>query len=678
MRAAVPLLPLLLALPAAAAAWEDPRPALSPLDVFELEYASDPRFSPDGGRVAYVRNSFDIRTDARVARIWLIDLEDGSHRPLNDGDEGESSPRWSPDGTRIAYLSGGQIRVKHLDRGRQTVTVTRALESPRNLAWSPDGALIAFTMHVPEAEKGWANLPVPPEGAEWAEPATVIDRLLYRIDGAGYVEGGYRHLFVVPAEGGTARALTEGRFHHDGVPVWSPDGATIYIEANRDPDWEHEPEDTEIHAISVESGEIRAVTDRFGPDGSPAISPAGDRLVWVGHDDRRNGYEVDRLSIAGPDGKEGLLLTGSLDRSVESPRFSPDGETVFFQFDDQGDTKIAAVPRGGGEVRVVAGNVGGSTIGRPYGAGSFDVGPGGRLVYTRTTPASPAELALLLPGAEEPTILTGLNSDILPHRTLGRVEEIRVPSRHDGREIQAWIIHPPGFDPEREYPLLLEIHGGPFANYGARFSAELQLYAAAGNIVLYANPRGSTGYGQEFGNLIHHAYPGHDYDDLMSCVDAAIARGSVDTSHLFVTGGSGGGVLTAWIVGKTERFRAAVVAKPVIHWTSFVLTADHSSYFTKYWFPGPPWEHPEHYFARSPLSLVGKVTTPTMLITGEDDYRTPISETEQYYQALKLRRIDTAMVRIPGASHGIGARPSNLLRQVAYTLGWFERHSEMP
>jgi acylaminoacyl-peptidase len=235
-------------------------------------------------------------------------------------------------------------------------------------------------------------------------------------------------------------------------------------------------------------------------------------------------------------------------------------------------------------------------------------------------------------------------------------------------------VTPPGFDPSKKYPLLLEIHGGPVANYGPRFAAEIQLYAAAGYVVLYANPRGSDSYGGEFGNLIHHDYPGDDYFDLMSGVDAVIAKGYVDERNLFVTGGSGGGVLTAWIVGRTDRFRAAVSVKPVINWYSFVLTADANNFFYKYWFPGFPWDHEAHYMKRSPLSLVGQVQTPTMVMTGEADYRTPISESEQYYQALKLRRVATALVRVPGASHDISARPSLLVAKVAHILAWFDEY----
>jgi acylaminoacyl-peptidase len=270
--------------------------------------------------------------------------------------------------------------------------------------------------------------------------------------------------------------------------------------------------------------------------------------------------------------------------------------------------------------------------------------------------------------------LTALNDDLFAHKKLGEVRELVWKSSADGRDIQGWVILPPGFEPQKKYPMILEIHGGPFTAYGPNYTTELQLMAAAGYVVFYTNPRGSTSYGEAFGNLIHHDYPGKDYDDLMSGVDALIAQGYVDPANLFVTGGSGGGVLTAWIVGKTDRFRAAVVAKPVINWSSFALTSDITSFFYRYWFGAFPWEQPEQYWKRSPLSLVGNVKTPTMLLTGEADYRTPIAESEQFYQALKLRQVDTLMVRIPEASHGMVSRPSNLIAKVDNILAWFERY----
>jgi acylaminoacyl-peptidase len=273
-----------------------------------------------------------------------------------------------------------------------------------------------------------------------------------------------------------------------------------------------------------------------------------------------------------------------------------------------------------------------------------------------------------------PRRLTDLTEGLLAGKKLGTVEAIQFPSAYDHRVIAGWIIKPPGFDPSRKYPLILEIHGGPYLNYGPRWGAELQLYAEAGYVVLYTNPRGSTSYGEEFGNLIHLDYPDHDYDDLMTGVDTVIGRGYVDPSRLFVVGGSGGGVLTAWIVGHTHRFHAAVVAKPVINWYSFALTTDAPGFIYRYWMTGLPWQQVDEYFKRSPISFVDSVTTPTMVVTGERDFRTPSEEAEQFYEALKLRRVPAAMLRLPTASHDIAEKPSNMIGLVGYVLGWFARY----
>jgi acylaminoacyl-peptidase len=666
---------LWLATPAFAGDGPDPE-RFSMRDVFELEFASDPRISPDGRQVVYARNFMDIMTDRQRSNLWIVNTDGSDHRPLTTGIHNDSAPRWSPDGTRIAYVSDvdgrSQLYCRWIDTG-QVARLTNLTSSPAGLSWSPDGRWLAFSMLVPEERKPFAELPAKPDGAEWAQGPRLIERLIYRHDGSGYLPDGYRQLFVVPAEGGTPRQLTHGNFHHDGGPVWSPDSRSLLFSSNRDPDWEYQPEDSEIYEVPIDSSEITALTDRDGPDHSPVISPDGTQIAWLGFDDRRQGYQVTRLSVMTRDGSGKRLLSGDVDRSLASPRWSADGQSLLVQYDDFGTTKIGRVTLDGEFSEQVAG-VGGVTIGRPYASGSYTIAETGAIAFTMTHPDRPADVAVLTEDGNRPLPLTQLNQDLLGHKRLGDVSEFRVRTSVDDREIQGWIVRPPDFDPSLKYPLILEIHGGPFANYGPRFSAEMQLYAAAGYVVLYVNPRGSTGYGEEFGNLIHHAYPGDDFHDLMSAVDAILAEGDIDEDNLFVTGGSGGGVLTAWIVGHTDRFRAAVAAKPVINWYSFVLTADAYNFFHEYWFPGYPWDHPEHYLARSPLAHVGNVTTPTMLITGEQDYRTPISESEQFYQALKLRRVDTILVRIPGASHNIAARPSRMITKVAHVLEWFERH----
>jgi len=646
-------------------------------DIFQLEFASEPQLSPDGRQLVYLRHFFDTDSDSPRTNLWWMDLESGQHLPLTSGNQSIGSPRWSPQGDRLAYLAnvngGRQIFVRWMKDG-QSARVSSLMETPSNLAWSPDGKHIAFTMFVASEQERLARLPSPPQGANWARPPTVVTSMTYRLDGEGYLEDGFRHVFVVPAEGGTARQISSGDYNHGGTPSWTADGRALLVTAWRHEDWEHEPLDSEIYRIGLDGEEPVALTERYGPDHTPLVSPDGRLLAYLGFDDRTLGYQVTKLYVQPLDGGPARALTAELDRDVASAQWDSRGKALYVQYDDEGDTRIARVELSGKTTTVVDGSVGGTTLGRPYASGAFSVGPGDRLVFTRGSAQRPADLVLADIRGRKQKQLTALNEDLLGHRELAQVQEIRVASSHDGREIQGWLALPPEFDANKHYPLILEIHGGPFANYGARFSAEIQLYASAGYVVLFTNPRGSTSYGEQFGNLIHHQYPGNDYDDLISAVDASIALGFVDPQRLFVTGGSGGGVLTAWIVGKTDRFRAAVVAKPVINWYSFALTSDHYNMYYRYWFPGVPWENEQHYMRRSPISLVGNVSTPTMVLSGEGDLRTPISEAEQYYQALKIRKVDTALVRIPGAYHNIAGRPSQMAAKVAYVLGWFERH----
>jgi dipeptidyl aminopeptidase/acylaminoacyl peptidase len=647
---------------------------LHSIDVFQLEYADDVQISPDGNHIVYVRVSHDIMTDRARRNLWIVDASGANNRPLRSEAKNFSSPRWSPDGTRLAYVSAAegspQLYVRWMDSG-QTALLTNLVESPGSISWSPDGKSIAFTQLVPVKKPPLATPPEKPEGAQWAPPVKVIDSVVYRADGAGYLEAGYNHVFVVSAEGGTARQLTDGEFNDNGPLSFTPDGRRIVFSANRGPDWERDPQESEVFTVDIATQKLTPLTSRDGPDNSAVVSPDGKKIAYLGFDDRLQGYQVTHLYVMDIDGKNSRVVTGSFDRDVGDPLWSANSREVYFSYDDRGVRKLGLTSLDG-KVRTLAEGLGGTDLGRPYTSGSFSVARNGRVAFTHNTTGRPADVGVVSGGALR--MLTALNDDLFGAKKLGEVRELNWKSSKDQRDIQGWVINPPDFDKSKKYPMVLEIHGGPFTAYGPNYTTELQLFAAAGYIVLYTNPRGSTSYGETFGNLIHHAYPGDDYDDLMSGVDALIAQGNVDPDNLFVTGGSGGGVLTAWIVGKTDRFRAAVVAKPVINWSSFALTSDVTPFFYKYWFGAYPWEQPEQYWKRSPLSLVGNVKTPTMLLTGEADFRTPIGESEQYYQALKLRKVDTVMVRIPEASHGMVARPSNLIAKVDNIIAWFEKY----
>jgi acylaminoacyl-peptidase len=615
-------------------------------------------------------------TDKNLSNLWMVNFDGSNNRPLTTGNNNDYYPRWSHDGSKILFKSNrsdGKMKLylMWMDT-KETTPLTNTPQVPNQIAWSNDGRYLAFTMFVPKKHESIVKLPEKPEGAQWNKPPTYIDQMTYRADGAGYLESGYDQLFILSTDGGTPRQLTFSDDDHGG-PIWSKDDRSLFFDANLHENHEFEPANSEIYQLNVQDGTIKNLTDRFGPDSGPALSPDGSKIAYTGFDDTFQGYQVTQLYVMNSDGTNAKVIASDFDRDIQNVQWAEDGKALYFQYDDQGDTKIGYSTLTG-KVSTLSENLGGLSLGRPYNQASFTVSHTNRLAFTLGGTEHPADLATTDKG--KTNRITRLNDDLFSFRNLGKVTEMWWESSFDQRKIQGWVVTPPNFDPNKKYPMILEIHGGPFQSYGSVFSAEIQEYAAAGYVVLYSNPRGSTSYGQEFGNLIHHDYPNHDYEDLMSGVDALLAKGYIDAENLFVTGGSGGGVLTAWIVGKTDRFKAAVVAKPVINWYSFVLYSDNPGFFYKYWFAKKPWEDPQSYLTRSPLSYVGNVTTPTMLLVGEEDYRTPIAESEQFYAALKLQKVETAMVRIPGASHGIADKPSNLIAKMASVLAWFEKYKD--
>jgi len=657
---------------------QDTSHKLTAMDEFQLQAATDPQISPDGKKIVYVRRFADSMTDRRYSNLWIINADGAEHRPLTTGNRNDTSPRWSPDGTRIAYLSEveekTQIFVRWMDTG-QTARITNLEQAPEAIVWSPDGRMISYSALVLGKGPHLADLPAPPAGAKWAEPAAAYDRLVYRFNGAGYLKPGFKQIFVVPADGGAPRQVTNGNFPNGGEEFgglrrasWTPDGKYLIVSVNRHPESDHEYLDDEVYEFSVADGSVRALTNRKGPDNSPAVSPNGKWIAYTGFDDRYQGHQTTKLYLMNRDGSGSRSLSDKLDRDIEHPQWAPDSSGVYVQYDDQGDTKIGFyIPDG--NFKKIIDHVASSTS--AGGEGSFSVSRTGVIAYTYGLPDVPGDIALNDRGAMK--VLTSVNQELFAQKKLGHVEEIWYESSKDKRKIQGWIMQPPDFDPAKKYPLILQIHGGPFSDYGDRFDFEKQVWAAMGYVVLYTNPRGSTSYGEEFANLIHHAYPGDDFYDMDSGVDAVIAKGYIDANNLFVTGGSGGGVLTCWTIEHTDRYRAAAPLYPVINWYSFALTSD-IPFITKYWFPGNPWDNTDHYMQRSLTNLVSKVKTPSLIMTGEADFRTPLSEAEQFYTALKLLNVEAVLVRVPEEPHGISRRPSHHIMKMLYVAGWFDQH----
>jgi dipeptidyl aminopeptidase/acylaminoacyl peptidase len=663
----------------AAAPAESPSPVFEGRDLFSLQCVTDPQIRPDGHMIAYVRVSYDIMTDRPRRSIWLVDADTGTQTPLATGAGSSYSPRWSPDGKRLAYVASEGGRSQLYVRWMQTeeaARITDLTETPEGLQWAPDGRSIAFMMMTADEKASLGTPPAKPEGANWAEPLTVITDIKYRADGEGYLKPGYTHAFVVSAEGGFPRQLTFGAFNEEGPVSWTPDGRYVLLSGNRTEGWQREAVNSEVYQVSVADAVVTQLTHRVGPDRAPHVSPDGKKIAYLGFDDHLLGYQNVRLYVMDRDGRNAHSISDQLDRSIDDAQWAADSRSLYVQYTDKAVTRVARLTLDG-HLQQVAQGLGGPGLDRPYTGGQFTVSSNGSVAFTDGGTDHPPDLGVAR--GTHVARLTRLNDDLFAIRKLASVAPLAVSSSVDKRPVDAWLVTPPNFDASKKYPLILEIHGGPYTSYGPVFSTDDQLYAAAGYVVLYANPRGSTSYGEEFANFIHLDYPSHDYDDLMSAVDAAIAKGSVNPDQLYVTGGSGGGVLTAWIVGRTHRFRAAATQKPVINWGSFALTTDIATYVPKYWFGKLPWEDPEGYWKHSPLSLVGNVTTPTLVVVGGEDYRTPVSDSEQYYEALQLRGVPTALVKVPGASHGgLAARPSQSAAKASAILAWFDRYRLAP
>lgn len=687
-------------------------------DLFDFVWVADPQIAPDGSLVAFVRITVNEKKDGYNTSIWSVSPATGETRALTSGIR-DSSPRWSPDGKYLVF-----VRVTEKDgrpdlpqlfmlsmAGGDSFQVTKLPRGASQPRWSPDGKTIAFVNNAnPEdLAKEKETQPSPtsspqPQAAASPNPSPakpddkrdtdvrVITRAVYRANGAGYLDPKRpQHIWVVtaPRSGDdkvTPKPLTSGRFSQDNV-TWAKDSATIYFTSDLVEEPYYELPSTTVFSISASGGQPVQLTSFEMDTGAFSLSPNGKQFAFYASVAQpvRSYSQPDLwvLDIA-PNAKP-RNLTGGLDYDVGSgltgdnaaprggsgipPIWTADGNRIVSVYAKEGKANLASFDSDGRLTDLTKGN---------HAVSAFRATPDSkRLVFTISTPTRVGDLfwiELNSGKASEPKQLTRFNDELFSRLNLTEPEEIWYQS-FDGKRVHAWVQKPPDFDANRKYPLILNIHGGPHAAYGFIFDHEFQWMAAKGYVVLYPNPRGSTTYGQDFGNIIQYRYPGDDYKDLMAGVDELLRRGYIDEKKLGVTGGSGGGLLTNWTIGQTTRFAAAVSQRDIANWADWWYTADFTL-FQPAWFKAPPFEDPEDYKARSPMTYINKVQTPLMLILGEADWRTPTGPGgEQMFRALKYRKIPTVMVRFPNESHELSrsGQPWHRVERLQHIVGWFDK-----
>ena len=675
-------------------------------DLFNFVWAGDPQVSPDGSRIAFIKVTVNDRKDGYNTTIWMVETASGLTRQLTRGTR-DANPRWSPDGQYLLFVRAPerdgraeppQLYMMAMSGGEpfQFTTLARGVGNPQ---WSPDGKSILFYNGATQEELSKAQraaaIPSPspgpsPKPEERESDVRVITRAIYRSNGAGYVDNKHpQHLWVVAAprtgdEKVTPKQLTHGRFD-DGNGTWSKDSSQIYFVSDQTEEPYYELPNTDIYSVPATGGSITKLTTFDMGAGALSISPDGKKFAFYASMAKpvQSYTEPDLWVLDIAPNAQPKNLTRDFNFDVGSgvggdntapragggnpPVWSADGSKIFAIFAREGKANLGSFDSTTGrETDVTSGN---------QAVVSFRAVPGaGKFALLISTPTRIGDLYWLEGTSGTPKQLTHLNDELFSKLNLTEPEEVWYTS-FDGKKVQTWVQKPPDFDPNKKYPLILNIHGGPHSAYGFIFDHEFQWMAAKGYVVLYPNPRGSTSYGQEFGNIIQYRYPGDDYKDLMAGVDELLKRGYVDEKRLGVTGGSGGGLLTNWTIGQTTRFAAAVSQRDIADWADWWYTADFTL-FQPNWFKAPPFEDPEDYRARSPITYISKVQTPLMLILGETDYRTPTSSGgEQMFRALKYRKIPTVMVRFPNETHELSrsGQPWHRIERLQHIVGWFDK-----
>jgi dipeptidyl aminopeptidase/acylaminoacyl peptidase len=679
---------------------DEPKRPISEVDLFRFAWASDPQVAPDGSKVAFVRVTVDRDKDDYETSIWVVPTSGGEPKRLTNGPR-DAWPRWSPDGARLLFLrradgEGGKPRPNQVYllsfSGGEPRSWTDLPEGVSNPSWSPDGKRIAFVSGTtPEDLAKVARSRSKTGPVERESDVRIVTRAEYRLDNAGYRDFKHpAHIWTVadPAsvdEKPTPKRITSGSFE-EADPTWSFDSKKLYFISTRDPEPSHRLDRGALYAVSVEGGAVEVVAAIPGSISAPSPSPDGKKIAFRGTlaEPIRSYNPADLFVVELGSKATPKNLTSDFDYDVggglsgdqHSPRgnapthpaWSKGGSTLIDRVACKGRANLEAFDVLNGKSEPV------TTGDRDVAA--FAPSPdGAKLAIIGLTPTSLPDVYLVEGNATTPRRLTDLNARLFSGLDLNSPEEIRYTS-FDGREITAWVQKPPGFDPSKKYPLILNIHGGPHAAYGTTFSHEFQWMAAKGYVVLYPNPRGSSSYGLEFGNVIQHRYPGDDYKDLIAGVDELIRRGYIDPKRLGVTGGSGGGLLTNWAITQTDRFAAAVSQRSIADWASWWYTADFTL-FQPTWFKDKPFRDPSDFATRSPITYVEKITTPLMLIEGESDLRTPpAAGGEAMFRALKSLKKPVVMVRFPGESHELSrsGKPWHRVERLQHIVNWFDKY----
>ncbi|MFN0087423.1 MAG: S9 family peptidase [Blastocatellia bacterium] len=691
---------LILSLVLSVIATAQDKRGITETDLFKFNWIADPQISPDGSRVAFVKVWVNQKADRYDSALWIVPTDGKPARQLTAGPR-DSTPRWSPDGKQLAFIRSAekegrpqppQLYLLRLDGG-EAQPITEMARGAGGFEWSPDGRTIVFSSSEDAEKKEKEKTEggdVKEKQPERVSDVRVINRATYRSNGPGYLNPkNHSHLWSIglpasPGEMPKPRQLTRGNFD-EGNPTWSPDGSHIYFVSNRVREPYYESPRTELFSISPDGGDEKKALTFEGGMRDYTFSGDGRRIAFGGvisHKPVRSYTQPDLFVMDLGAAPKNLTadydfdIGGGIGGDQRAPRggspggviWSRDNRYLYVNVAEHGRANLKRIDAATGKVE-------------PLTAGDHDIQgytatpDTSKMALLVSTSVNIGDLFLLDAASGKMTQLTRINDELFSQLNLTRPEEIWYDS-FDGRKIQGWIQKPPNFDPSKKYPFILEIHGGPHSAYGFTFTHEFQWMAAKGYVVLYTNPRGSTSYGQDFGNIIQYNYPGDDHKDLMLGVDEVLKRGYLDEKRLGVTGGSGGGVLTNWAVGQTTRFAAAVSQRSIADWAGFWYTADFTL-FTPTWFRGAPWEDPTDFVKRSPITHVRNITTPMMFIEGEADWRTPPNEGgEVMFRALKYRRIPTVMVRFPNESHELSrsGAPWHRVERLQHILNWFDKY----